>query len=435
MKSGSVTNLLSRLDDHKQGKPVGVYAVCSSHPAILKTTLKFAQTHQSQALIETTCNQVNQFGGYSGQTPAQFAAALRKLCASIKFPMSNLVLGGDHLGPYPWCKQSAQAAMSNACQMVADYVLAGYRKIHLDASMACSDDDPKQPLDIHLSAQRTAKLCEAAEQASPPDQAGCLYVIGSEVPAPGGDQTGSQEIQITTPESVSETILATRQEFKKRGLDAAWERVIAIVVQPGVEFSDQSVQPYNAQKAASLSFFIESQPRLIFEAHSTDYQTPLALQQLVRDHFAILKVGPELTFTYREVIFALEQIEVEISRYESKLEPSHISKVIDREMVRHPDYWQSYYAGSEEQIAFSRKFSRLDRIRYYWSKPAVVQALERLFSNLTSCTIPLTLISQYLPDQMQIFLTGDASEHPQKWVEHKISTVLSKYHQAAHPDL
>ena len=56
---------------------------------------------------------------------------------------------------------------------------------------------------------------------------------------------------------------------------------------------------------------IEQYDRLIFEAHSTDYQTPAALAALVRDHFAILKVGPALTFALREALWALDCIERE----------------------------------------------------------------------------------------------------------------------------
>lgn len=44
---------------------------------------------------------------------------------------------------------------------------------------------------------------------------------------------------------------------------------------------------------------------LVFEAHSTDYQTKEAYKQLVHDHFAILKVGPALTFAMRGFIRTL----------------------------------------------------------------------------------------------------------------------------------
>lgn len=77
----------------------------------------------------------------------------------------------------------------------------------------------------------------------------------------------------------------------------------------GVEFGDATVRDYDRNKARSLSQHLPSHPTIVYEAHSTDYQTPVALQQLVEDHFAILKVGPWLTFAMREAIFALSEIE------------------------------------------------------------------------------------------------------------------------------
>jgi D-tagatose-1,6-bisphosphate aldolase subunit GatZ/KbaZ len=430
MSKDSLNSLRARLQEHKTGLPIGVFSVCSSHPVILESTLKYSSGEDFPVLIETTCNQVNQFGGYSGQTPSQFAANLNQISSKLEFPTSRLILGGDHLGPFPWRSESSQTAMGNACQMVNDYVLAGYGKIHLDASMHCGDDDHSQQLDTHVSARRTAQLCQAAEIALPDGKTDCLYIIGSEVPPPGGDQAGVHELQITSPEKVSETIQVTKQEFHKIGLHSAWERVIAIVVQPGVEFFDQSVHYYAPNHAADLSTFIENYPRLIYEAHSTDYQTPESLQQLVKDHFAILKVGPELTFAYREIIFALEQIELQIVKYEPRLNLSNLSNIIDKEMVSHSEYWDVYYSGNKEEIAYSRKYSYLDRIRYYWNRPNVQQALSSLFSNLNSFSIPQTLISQFLPERYLKIKEGELNDHPDSWVEDKIFSVLNKYHQA-----
>jgi len=430
MSEDSLNSLRTRLQENKSGLPIGVFSVCSSHPAVLESTLNYSRGEDFPVLIETTCNQVNQFGGYSGLTPKQFSEYLNNISSEVDFPINRLVLGGDHLGPFPWRSESSQAAMSKACQMVNDYVLAGYRKIHLDASMHCGDDDHSQPLDTWVSARRTAQLAHAAEIALPDGESDCLYIIGSEVPPPGGDQAGIHELQISSEEMVSETIQATKQEFQKIGLNSAWERVIAVVVQPGVEFYNQSVHHYDPHNALDLSTFIESYPGLIYEAHSTDYQTPDSLQHLVRDHFAILKVGPELTFAYREIIFALEQIEIQIAKYESRLNLSNISNLIDKEMVNHSENWDAYYSGNKEEVAYLRKYSYLDRIRYYWNQPCVQQALKRLFSNLVDFSIPQTLVNQYLPTRNLNIEDEEQSTHPDSWIEDKIFSILQKYHQA-----
>jgi D-tagatose-1,6-bisphosphate aldolase subunit GatZ/KbaZ len=241
-------------------------------------------------------------------------------------------------------------------------------------------------------------------------------------------------MQITSVEDLRETIRETWEAFYVQGLESAWERVIAVVVQPGVEFSDQSVHDYQPSQAEALSRFIEDDPRLVYEAHSTDYQTPDALKNLVRDHFMILKVGPELTFQYREAVFALEEIEREISAYRSNMELSRVSEVIEGEMVRDPGYWEEYYFGDEGYLSFARKYSLSDRIRYYWSRESVQVALDQLTENLVSVEIPLGLVSQYLPRQYRKIRRGDLRRHPQAWIEDKIISVLEKYHQATFPD-
>ena len=145
MAQNPLATLQNRLQENKKGAPLGVFSVCSSNPAVIKSTLNYSAGKDYPVLLESTCNQVNQFGGYSGQTPEQFAAYLYETASKFEFPTSRLILGGDHLGPYPWRSLPTQTAMSHACQLVHDYVSAGYRKIHLDASMFCGDDDHNQP--------------------------------------------------------------------------------------------------------------------------------------------------------------------------------------------------------------------------------------------------------------------------------------------------
>ena len=104
----------------------------------------------------------------------------------------------------------------------------------------------------------------------------------------------------------------TKAAFDARGLQSAWSRVIGLVVQPGVEFGDDQVFHYDSKAAADLSAMIEKNDQFVYEAHSTDYQSETGLSNLVRDHYCILKVGPWLTFAYREALFALESMEKEL---------------------------------------------------------------------------------------------------------------------------
>ncbi len=427
------STFLDILSEHKHGTHQGIFAVCSAHPVVLETTIKHASMVGYPLLIESTSNQVNQYGGYTGMTPSQFSRFISDLCLKYNFQEHRLLMGGDHLGPYPWRDQPETIAIQKACQMVRDYVAAGYGKIHLDTSMHCGDDDPTKPLDSRRIAERAATLCLAAEQASVEDKEPThkpLYVIGSEVPAPGGLPASEEKLTVTSVADVDEAIQLTRNAFLERGLESAWDRVVAIVVQAGVDFGDQTIHRYDRSKITDLRQFIERENRLVFEAHSTDYQTLNSLKEMVEDHFAILKVGPELTFAYRESIYTLELIERQIAKVLAISNPSEISDVVDRVMCKKPNNWEEYYTGSASSVAFSRRFSMSDRIRYYWSDPEVSIALRRLFDNLTSVEIPLSLISQYMPVQYKKVRNGTLPASPQAWIEDHICNVLTKYASA-----
>ena len=389
----------------------------------------------SLLLIESTSNQVNQFGGYTGQTPAQFASFVKEIAAAMSFPAEKIVLGGDHLGPHPWRKEHRSSAMQKGIELVRACVLAGYTKIHLDASMHLGGDPGEssgRPADEIVSA-RAADLCRAAEDAYkelPPGSRAPLYVIGTEVPVPGGERLDGRAPETTRPEELARTIQLAKQAFAERGLQAAWERVVAVVVQPGVEFGDTNVFPYDSQKARRLSQFVKKHWQGVYEAHSTDYQSPAALRQMVRDHFAILKVGPWLTFAFREGVFALAAVEEEWLGHRKGITTSRVREALEEAMLANPEHWKSYYHGDDAALRFARKYSFSDRARYYWPQPKVAAALQRLLANLTADPAPASLLSQYLPNQSAALRAGAISDRPVELIHHKILEVLDHYARA-----
>jgi D-tagatose-1,6-bisphosphate aldolase subunit GatZ/KbaZ len=385
-------------------------------------------------LIESTSNQVNQFGGYMGMTPRQYARHLQERIDFYGLPSGQVLIGGDHLGPNPWRRDAADSAMQAAAQLVTDYVEAGYRKIHLDASMPLGDDVAGLP--VELSARRAAMLCHAAEKAWQNRPAGMpapQYVIGTEVPPPGGALGEAETLQVTPVRNARYTIEATFQAFRELGLEYAWPRVIALVVQPGVEFGDHTIHAYQPQKAAKLSAFIETVPGMVYEAHSTDYQTRQALQKMVEDHFAILKVGPALTFAFREALFALEWIERELLQRLGNEDKSNLQAVLEAEMLAYPLYWEPYYHDSPAEQRYARRFSLSDRLRYYWNRPPVQSALDKLLSNLRDVEIPLSLISQFLPNQAARIRQGLLPPSAPQLIDDKIGEVLDDYRYACRP--
>ena len=149
---------------HKRGRSVGIYSICSAHPFVLEACMLQGLKDGSPLLIESTCNQVNQFGGYTGMTPKDFVAYVRGIAQDTNFPFENVILGGDHLGPNVWQDEPAESAMQKSEQLVRDYVQAGFVKIHLDPSMRLGDD-PQCALDVEVSANRAARLAKVAEDA------------------------------------------------------------------------------------------------------------------------------------------------------------------------------------------------------------------------------------------------------------------------------
>jgi D-tagatose-1,6-bisphosphate aldolase subunit GatZ/KbaZ len=419
---------------NRNGRHQGIYSICSAHEHVLRAAMQQALADGSPLLIEATCNQVNQYGGYTGMLPADFYGQVQKLAQDEGYPKDQLLLGGDHLGPNPWRHLPAEQALAEAEVLVIEYVNAGFRKIHLDASMACADDIA--PLSVATIAQRAARLCAAAESAvirlelKPAFRP--RYVIGTEVPVPGGAQHKpgeSEELQVTTVADVAETLEAHREAFLAQGLTEALSRVVALVTQPGVEFDDQSVIDYQPEHAQALSKAILAFPGLVFEAHSTDYQTEAALSALVRDHFAILKVGPGVTFAWREALFALSHIEDEL--YANSEDRSDLRGVVERRMLADPEHWAPYYQGDEEAQRLARRYSYSDRIRYYWQQPDVLAAVDRLMDNVRQRRPADTLLSQYLP-QVQAarraqILDGD---DPLDWLRYEVRQVIASYARA-----
>ncbi len=422
------------LELRKKGQKIGICSVCSAHPQVVEAAFEFSRKADLPALIESTSNQVNQFGGYTGMKPRNFRDFVYRLAQKVNFPVENIILGGDHLGPNPFRERPAEEAMALGCQMVEEYVKAGFTKIHLDASMYLGDDEkiPGEPLDIEIVAERTAELAEVAERASwdREDREKPCYVIGTEVPVPGGSFELEGPPQVTSPSHFRQTVEMTREAFLKKGLNEAWERVIAVVVQPGVEFDDSRVFVYSREKARDLSEALTRYPGLCFEGHSTDYQPPRALREMVEDGVAILKVGPALTFAAREAIFMLFNLEKELLPLHPDWQPSALFDVLERVMFEHPQYWKKYYQGDENQLRFAMRYSLFDRVRYYWSYPEVQEALKRLFSNLRSVKLPLSLLSQFFPLQYRKVRDGLLDGDPESLIKDWIGMTLGDYFYA-----
>ena len=401
----NITNkLIVNLKDNLKGNRGGFVSICSANELVIRASIRESLEFDTILCIESTSNQVDQFGGYTGMKPEDFANFVYQIASEEGFEKDKIILGGDHLGPNAWQNENEMSAMSKAKELISSYVKAGYKKIHLDTSMFLADDlgDKDKPLDDLIVANRAVILCKIAEEIwKNTFKRDCelVYIIGTEVPIPGGIVNKDEKLKPTSVNELKKTLKIFEEIFKKNDLNDALNRVVGVVVQPGVEFGDDKIIEYNSDNAKDLVEFIEKENKLVFEAHSTDYQTRNAFLQLNRDHFCIQKVGPALTFALKESLFSLENIEKEI--FKNNL--SNFRNTLDEAMLKNNKYWLKYYSGDDMEKSFKRAFSFSDRSRYYLVEEKVKESIEVLFKNINSIkTIPLSLLSQYCPDEYKL---------------------------------
>jgi D-tagatose-1,6-bisphosphate aldolase subunit GatZ/KbaZ len=417
----------------KEGRAQALYAACTASPLALRAVLRQAAADGATALIESTAAQVNLAGGYAGLPPQRFGKEVRQLAAGAGLAPGQVILGGDHLGPHLWRHKDGEYAMRQAAELTGACASAGYQKLHLDTATPCRNDlrEPSGALPLDLISERAALLCRAAEAAvqqtggAPP-----WYVIGSDVPPPGGGCRDGDDVPLSAVHKLKDTVAAHRRAFKKAGLDEAWDRVFAVVVYTGADFSPLAVQPYDSDRVQPLVAAIRKEPGLVFEAHATDFQTAEALSRMVGDHFGILKVGPALTFAMRQALFALADLEEAHLGGGRGIRLSRLPAVMEALMLADPAIWRPYYRGTPAEQAYLRRNAYSDRIRYYWFDPRAKAAVGRLMRNLKDHPAPLSLVDQYLPEVADDLRAGALLRDPERIVLESIGRVAAVYARA-----
>ncbi|MBF0101964.1 MAG: class II D-tagatose-bisphosphate aldolase, non-catalytic subunit [Desulfobacterales bacterium] len=400
-----------------------VISVCSANFYVIEACIQSAYEHDRFLLVETTCNQVNPDGGYTGMTPMMFHDKIFSLCDEYGLPRHRIILGGDHLGPYPWASLSAENAMAKARELICEYVQAGFSKIHIDTSMALNGDPLPFP-SIQQISERTAWLCKAAEQTYQDlktNEYAPVYVIGSEVPVPGGSEKNHTK-HVTDSTTLIQTLNTMKESFYQYGLESAWNRVIGLVIEAGIGFKNHEIIDYSSSRIKHLFPLIgATYPNIVFEGHSTDYQLDHSIQQMIADGFRILKIGPHLTFAFREALMGLWHIENLLVAPHKR---SHLFTVVQETIHDHFQYCYAYYKEDSETDWI---YSFYDRIRYYWNDPKIQHALSILIDNLTHTPTPLNLLSQYLPFQYQKIRQGLIDNHPKAIISDNIRRIYETY--------
>lgn len=335
---------------------------CTSNFDVLKIILIFIKFNRLPVLIESTSNQVNQEGGYSGLRPSQFASKLKSLARLININKKSLIIGGDHLGPLPWKDLTSKKAIEKSKILIKECLRAKYEKIHLDTAIKCKDDK-------YMDKDTTIKRCDEILNSFSSNEINKKFiVVGTEVPIAGGSNL--LKPILTSFKSIKEEIEMYSTIFKNK-------KKYALVIEPGIGFANFKVVKVKFKKLNKILSFSKKM-NFAYEAHSTDYQSISSLKKLVKNNFKFLKVGPELTYLFSKAVFEMERIEKE----KFKNNYSNIKKTILNEMKKSNKYWKNYYSGSNKYINFLKTNSYLDRMRYYWDKKNVVNAKNKLFLNI-----------------------------------------------------
>jgi len=415
-----------------KGGALAIPSYCTGSLPVIRAAIRRAVKTGLPVLIEATANQVDQNGGYTGLKPKDYYDLVMGMADEEGLSRDLLILGGDHLGPLTWSHLPEKEAMANAEVLVKEYVKAGFTKIHLDTSMKLADD-PEGAFPPEIPARRGAFLYRVAMDAyeerlrEVPGAERPVFVIGSEVPVPGGAQEEEEGLTVTSPKAFNETMEAYRKFFAQEGMPDAMEDVVACVVQPGVEFGDEQVFQYDSGAAAELMAALKAHPGLVFEGHSTDYQSRESLRAMTRDGVGILKVGPALTFAYREGLFALNMMEEELI---PALDQSLFDDILEQVMLADPGKWKAHYHGSPEALKLKRRYSFSDRSRYYMGHPEVQAAVAKLIDNLRRVDIPLSMLHQYMPEQYDAVRDGLLAKDPEALLQDYVERVMADYEYA-----
>lgn len=425
--------LQEMMDRRRRGEKCGIPSYCTANEPVLEEALIRAKKLGEPVLIEATANQVNQYGGYTGMKPRDFCAKVLELAKKVGVPEQQIILGGDHLGPLTWQDLPEAEAMAKSEELVYQYTAAGFTKIHLDTSMKVADD-PEGALSTETVARRGVQLYKVCMKAyeellkTKPDAMRPVFIIGSEVPIPGGAQEAEDSLAVTKPEAFEDTVRTYRRMFEEAGVPDGWNDVIAVVVQPGVEFGDDQVFLYDREAAKALCAKLSDYPEVVFEGHSTDYQSAKCLREMVEDGICILKVGPAITYGLREGLFALSMMERELV---PAAEQAHFIETLEETMTENPNNWQKHYHGSFHQLGLARKYSFSDRARYYIGDPKVTAAQEKLFANLEKYPIPMNMLHQYMPRQYEAVRNGTLAFTPRALAMDGIARFMEDYEYAA----
>jgi len=206
------------VEGNRRGEQIGIPSWCTAHPLTLRAILEAHRYDDEPILIEASGDQVNQFGGSSGLTPATLRMLVENIADETDVDPRRIILGGHQLGPGPWKNRSASVASELSRDMVKAHVEAGFTKLHFDASAADGGDTKASE---QTEAERIAGLCAVAEgsRAKGATMACVLEAKPRRQERGQGRETHPHDgLSVTRPDDVVRCVDLHRSAFETQGI-------------------------------------------------------------------------------------------------------------------------------------------------------------------------------------------------------------------------
>ena len=342
---------------------------CTSNFLVLKILIKFCKKNKLPLLIETTSNQVNQFGGYTNLTPKKFTKKISLYLKKEKFNQKLFFYGGDHLGPLPWKQFGQLKSLERSKKLIKSYIDSGAQKIHIDTSIKLRNDKTFSKKEI---LKRTQDLFNNLNL----DKINNIFfVFGTEVPFAGGGTNKNQSAaKFPTKSTINESDFVKKLLLKRFN----YNKYFALVIDTNMEFFNQNIIKPNIKNLTEIVKY-STKKKFYFEAHSTDYQNLNTLKKLVKNNFKFLKVGPELTHCLLKSLFLMEQFENE---YIKEKKRSLFKRKLIKEILSNKTHWKKYYNEKDSTVVEKILKGKLDRARYYLNTTKVNESIRLLEKNI-----------------------------------------------------
>jgi D-tagatose-1,6-bisphosphate aldolase subunit GatZ/KbaZ len=372
----TINELIRTIIDLRQNRSeqVTLLAVCPNSAAVLEAAVRSAAVNRMPMLFAATLNQVDTDGGYTGWTQEQFVRQMRAYARKYNWsgPLYPCL---DHGGP--WLKDrhtleglSLQETMQAVKRSLSACLQAGYQLLHIDPTVDRSRP-AGEPLRIETVIERTVELVSYAEAErlrlgiSP-----VAYEVGTEE-VHGGMVDFSQFEQF---------INGLRGALNRSGLAHAWP--CFVVAQVGTDLHTTYFDP----QAARRLYEVVAPLGTLVKGHYTDWvENPGAYPQ---SGMGGANVGPEFTAEEFLALQDLEEKEQVLCRRRPGISPSNFMAVLEQAVVD-SDRWRKWLQPDEKGLEFTalsperRVWLAQTGARYIWTQPAVLNARQKLYENLS----------------------------------------------------